>query len=66
MSLAEAKNDQGKFKSKLGKTKRGSKKSKEQKNSIYNIELLYSARNNVIKLYDDYCLMSSEAKKQSN
>ena len=31
ISLAEAKNDQATFKSKLGEIKRGSKKSKEQK-----------------------------------
>ena len=29
---------------------------------MYNIEMLYKARNEAIKLYDDYFLMVSEAK----
>ena len=41
----------------------GAKKSKEQKNTIYNIEMLYKARNEAIKFYDDYSLMMSEAKQ---
>ena len=38
------------------------RKSKEQKNSLYNIETLYKARNEAIKFYDDYSLIMSEAK----
>ena len=45
--------------------KRGPKKSKEQKNLLYNIEMLYKARNEVIKFYDDYCLMVSEVKNKA-
>ena len=41
------------------------KKSKEQKNTIYNIEILYKARNEAIKFYDDYSLMMSEAKSKA-
>ena len=46
------------------KNKKGNKKyrSKEQKNALYNIEMLYTARNSVIELFDDYTSMISEAK----
>ena len=33
---------------------------------MYNIEMLYKARNEAIKFYDDYSLMMSEAKTKSN
>ena len=33
-----------------------------QKNTLYNIEMLYKARNEAFKLYDDYFSMMSEAK----
>ena len=44
--------------------KKGNKKyrSKVQKNTLYNIEMLYKARNEAIKFYDDYSSMLSEAK----
>ena len=38
------------------------KRSKEQKNALYNIEMLYKARNKVIKFYDDYSSMVPEVK----
>ena len=38
------------------------RKSKEQKNSLYNIETLYKAKNEAIKFYDDYSLIMSEGK----
>ena len=65
MKLADAKNDQIKFKSSLGETKTGPKSSKEHKNALYNIEMLYKARNEVIKFYDDYSSMVSEAKNKA-
>ena len=37
------------------------KKSREQKNTIYNIEMLYKARKGAIDFFDDYSLMMSEA-----
>ena len=37
-------------------------KSKKQKNSQYNIEMLYKARNSVIEFFHDYSSMVSEAK----
>ena len=63
--LAEIKNNQQKFKYYLGEIKKGAKKSKEQKNTIYNIEMLYKVRNEAIKFYDDYSLMMSEAKSKA-
>ena len=63
IDLADVKNNQEKFKSYLGEIKKG-KKSKEQKNTLYNIEMLYKARSKAIKFYDDYSLMMSEAKNK--
>ena len=54
--LITLKNNQYRFKSLLGEIKSGSNKSKEQKNTLYNIEMLYKARNEAIKFYDDYPL----------
>ena len=55
------KNNQQKFKSFLGKIKKGNK-SKEQKNTLYKIEMLYKARNEATKFYDDYSSMMSVTK----
>ena len=60
--LITVKNNQYRFKSLLGVIKSGSNKSKEQKNTLYNIEMLYKARNEAIKFYDDYSWMMSEAR----
>ena len=38
------------------------KDQKSKNNALYNIEMLYKARNEAIKFYDDYSLMVSEAK----
>ena len=53
IKLAEAKNDQIRFKSNLGEIKKGNnkKRSKEQKNALYNIDMLYKARNEAIKFF---------------
>ena len=64
IDLAEVKNNQQKLKSYLGEIKKGNK-SKEQQNTLYNIEMLYKARNEAIKFYDDYSLMMSEAKAKA-
>ena len=61
IDLSDVKNNQGKIKSYLGKKKKGNKP-KEQKNTLYNIEILYKARKKAINFYDDYSLMMSEAK----
>ena len=63
--LADVKNNQQKFKSCLSEIKKGSKKLKEQKNTLYNIEMLYKAKNEAIKFYDDYSSMMSEAKTKA-
>ena len=67
ISLADVKNNQERFKSHLGKMKKGNTKrrSKEQKNALYNIEMVYKARNEAIKFYDDYFSMMSEAKAKA-
>ena len=64
--LVGVKKNQEKFKYYLGEIKKGAKKSKEQKNTIYNIEMLYKARNEATKFYDDYSLMMSEAKAEAS
>ena len=64
ISLTNAKNDQEDFKSDLNEIIKGNKKhkSKEQRNSLYSIEMLDKARNSVIKFFDDYSSMVSEVK----
>ena len=47
ITLTNAKNDQENFNSSLGEIKKGSKKSKKQKNVIYNFIMFYNA----IKIY---------------
>ena len=61
---ADVKNNQEKIKSYLRELKKGNKKhrSKLQKNTLYNIEMLYKERNEAIKFYDDYSSMMSDAK----
>ena len=34
----------------------------KKKNTLYNIDMLYKSKNNVIKLYDDYISMVSKVK----
>ena len=64
IDLADVNDNQVKLKSYLGEIKKGNKKhkSKEQKNTSYNIEILYKARNKAIKFYDDYSSVMPEAK----
>ena len=49
----------------LGDIKEGPKKSKDNKNTIYNIELLYKARKEVIKFFDHYSSLVSDAKNKA-
>ena len=60
--LTNVKNNQYYFKRLLADVKIGSKKSKEQIETIQNIQKLYEVRNEAIKFYDDYSSMMSEAK----
>ena len=53
------------FKSCLGEIKEGSKKSKERKNTVYNIEMLCKARKESIKCFYGYSSMMSEAKNKA-
>ena len=63
ISLADAKNNQAKFKSNLGEIKKTQRnRSKEQETYLHNTEMLYKARSDDIKFYDDYSSMISEAK----
>ena len=63
-SIADVKNDQRRFKPMLGELKKGNKehRSKEQRDAIFNIEMVYKARENANKFYDDYSSMISVAK----
>ena len=63
--MADVKHNQKRFKYYLGEIKKGAKKSKEQKNTVNNIEMLYKARNEATKFYNDYSLMMSEAKTKA-
>ena len=67
IDLADIKNNQEKFKSYLGEIKKGNKKhrSKVQKNTLHNIEMLYKARNEAIKFYDYYSSMMFETKNRA-
>ena len=53
------------FESNLNKISRGRHKSKEQKSALENIKLLYKSREAVIKLFNDYFSIISEAKYKS-
>ena len=63
MKLEEAKKKlQNVFKSNLNEISRGRYKSKEQKNALENIKLIYKSQKAVIKLFNDYSSVASEAK----
>ena len=67
IDLANVKNNQEKLKYYLGEIKKGNKKhrSKAQKNTLYNVEVLYKAGNEAIKFFDDYSSMMSDAKHRA-
>ena len=62
MKLEETKKLQNVFKSNLTKISRVINKSEEQKMALENIKLLYESREAVIKLFNDYSSIVSEAK----
>ena len=67
ISLTDAKNDQedfGRNLREIEKTNTKKKRSKEQKNTLYNIEMLCKARKEIIQFFDGYSAMVSEAKKK--
>ena len=62
-SLTDVKSNRAKFKSNLTEVKKAYKnRAKEQKDTLYNTETLYKARNEAIEFYDNYSSMMSEAK----
>ena len=61
MKLEEARKLQDKFKSNLNGISRGRNKSKEQKNALEYIKLLYKSREAAIELLNDYHSVISEA-----
>ena len=69
ISSIDAKRDQKLFEKDLGEAKKGNskKKSKEQKkkNTLYNIDMLGNSRKEVIKIFDDYSSMVSQAKNRA-
>ena len=65
MKLEEAKEQQNIFKLDLNEISRGKFKSEEQKSALENIKLLYKSREAVIKLFNDYSLIVSEAKHKA-
>ena len=62
MKLEEAKKLQNVFKSNINEISKRRHKSKEQKSALENIKLLYESREAVIKLFNDYFSIVSEAK----
>ena len=68
ISWIDAKRDQKLFEKDLGEAKKGNskKKSNEQKkNTLYNIDMLGNSRKEVIKIFDDYSSMVSQAKNRA-
>ena len=65
--VIDVKNNQDKFKSNLSDVKEThGGRTKERKNTLYNIEMLYKARNEAIKFFDNYSLKIYEAKTKAN
>ena len=66
ISLTDIKINQAKFKSNLGEVKKAHKnRSKELKKPLYDVEMLYKARNEAMKLYDYYSSIISDNKNQA-
>ena len=65
MKLEKAKELQNIFKSNLNEISRGRVKLKEQKSAMGYIKLLYESRQAVIKLFNDYSSVASEAKQKA-
>ena len=62
-SLTDLKSNQAKFKSNLSEVKKVHKnRTKEQEDTLHNIEMSYKARNEAIKFRDDYSSTMSETK----
>ena len=62
MKLEEAKKLQNVFKSNLNEISKERYKPEEQKSALENIKLLYESQEAVVKLFNDYFSIVSEAK----
>ena len=65
MKLENAKELQNTVKSNQNKIPRGRLESKEQKSALENMKLLFESQKVVIKLFNDYSLIASEAKHKA-
>ena len=65
MKLEDAKELQNIFKTNLSKISKGRFKSKEHLSALENIKLLYESRQAVVKLFNDYSSIASEAKHKA-
>ena len=68
MDLEKVRKNQEKLNSNLSETRREKweYKSEEQKGTLENLEMLYEAREKVIKLFDDYTTNVSKIKMKQN
>ena len=62
ITLEKSEEKQKEFKSEINEIVKRSKKSEDQKNAIKNIKILYESREKVVKLFNDYSRIVSEAK----
>ena len=62
LALEKTKEEQKEFKSKINERVIGKKKSEDQKSTIDNIKTLYKSWKKVIKLFNNYSQIASEAK----
>ena len=68
MDLEKVRKNQEKLNSNLSETRREKweYKSEEQKGTLENLEMLYEAREKVIKFFDDYTTNVSKTKMKQN
>ena len=64
ISIQEAKDKQENYYNYLNKIRKGNK-SANQKRTLANINILFNARDNAIKFYEDYSSIILEAKRQA-
>ena len=65
-SITDLKSKQTKFKSSLSDVKKAHKnRTKEEEDTLYNIEMFYKARNEAIKFHDDYSSTMSKTKRKA-
>ena len=62
ITLKKAEEKRKEFKSDINEIVKAGKKSEEQKSSVKNVKTFYESREKVIKMFDDYSKIVSEAK----